>query len=37
MFFTVRVVEHWHMLPREVVEAPALETCKGRLDGALST
>jgi len=37
MFFTIRVVEHWHRLPREVVEAPSLETCKVRLDGALST
>jgi len=35
-FFTVRVVKHWHRLPREVVEAPSLETVKARLDGALS-
>ncbi|KFQ84278.1 hypothetical protein N337_01062, partial [Phoenicopterus ruber ruber] len=32
-FFTMRVVKHWHRLPREVVEA--LETFRVRLDGAL--
>jgi len=32
----MRVVKHWHRLPREVVEAPSLETLKARLDGALS-
>ncbi|KFQ08824.1 hypothetical protein N330_01641, partial [Leptosomus discolor] len=36
-FFTMRVVKHWHRLPREAVEAPSLETFKARLDGALST
>ncbi|KFP17711.1 hypothetical protein Z169_10928, partial [Egretta garzetta] len=34
--FTVRMVKHWNRLPREVVEAPSLETFKARLDGALS-
>jgi len=28
-------VKHWHRLPREVVDAPSLETFKARLDGAL--
>ncbi|KFV89624.1 hypothetical protein N327_03599, partial [Fulmarus glacialis] len=35
-FFTLTVVKHWHRLPREVVDAPSLETFKVRLDGALS-
>ncbi|KFW62887.1 hypothetical protein AS28_02563, partial [Pygoscelis adeliae] len=35
-FFTLRVVKHWPRLPREVVDAPSLETFKTRLDGALS-
>jgi len=35
-FFTVRVVKHWHRLPREVGEFPSLETFKARLDRALS-
>jgi len=35
-FFTVRVVKNWHRLPREVADAPSLETFKVRLDGALS-
>jgi len=34
--FTMRVVKHWQMLPREVVEVPSLATLKVRLDGALS-
>jgi len=32
----MRVVKHWHRLPREVVDAPSLGTFKLRLDGALS-
>jgi len=35
-FFTMRVVKHWHRLPREAVAAPSLEVFKARLDGALS-
>jgi len=27
---------HWNRLPREVADAPSLETLKVRLDGALS-
>ncbi|KAK4827726.1 LOW QUALITY PROTEIN: hypothetical protein QYF61_021026 [Mycteria americana] len=34
-FFTMKVVKHWHRLPREVVDASSLETSKVRLDGAL--
>ncbi|KFO80225.1 hypothetical protein N303_01989, partial [Cuculus canorus] len=33
-FFTMRVVRHWHRLPREAVAAPSLEGFTGRLDGA---
>jgi len=34
--FTLRVVRHWHRLPREAVAAPSLEVFKPRWDGALS-
>jgi len=35
-FFMMRVVQHWSKLPREVVDAPSLETFKARLNRALS-
>jgi len=35
-FFTMRMVKSWHRLPREVLEAPSLETFTARLAGALS-
>ena len=34
-FFTVRVSEHWHRLPSEVVESPSLEIFKSLLDMGL--
>ncbi|KFO82638.1 hypothetical protein N303_13798, partial [Cuculus canorus] len=36
-FFTMRVVRHWHRLPRDAVDAPSLEVFKARLDGALGS
>jgi len=33
-FFTVRVLRHWHRLPRVSVDGPSLEVFKARLDGA---
>jgi len=36
-FFTMRGVKHWNRLPREVEDAPSLETFKVWLDRALST
>jgi len=35
-FFTMRVVRHWHRLPRGAVDVPFLAVFKARLDGALS-
>jgi len=32
----MRVVRHWHRLPRVAVAAPSLAVFKARLDGALS-
>jgi len=32
----MRVVGHWHRLPRDVVDAPSLETFQVGLDRALS-
>lgn len=33
--FTVGVVRHWNRMLQKVVDAPALEAFRGRLDGAL--
>lgn len=35
-FFTVRLVRHWHRLPREAVDAPTLAVFKARLEKAWS-
>jgi len=34
--FMMRMVKHWNILLREVVDAPSLETFQVMLDGALS-
>jgi len=34
-FFTLRVMEPWNRLPREVVESPSLEILKTHLDAVL--
>ena len=34
-FFTLRVTEPWHRLPRDAVESPSLEIFKTRLDKVL--
>ena len=36
-FFAIRVVRHWHRLPRDVVDAPSLVALEVRLDRTLST
>ena len=36
-YTTQRVVTHWNRLPREVVDAPSLETFKAKLDVALGS
>ncbi|KFQ39136.1 hypothetical protein N332_12394, partial [Mesitornis unicolor] len=36
-FFTVRVMRHWHRLPREAVDAPSLAVFKARLDEVLGS
>ena len=33
----VRMVRHWHRLPRAAVAAPSLAVLKARLDGAVSS
>jgi len=35
IFFTLRVMEHWNRLLREVVDSPSLEIFKTRLDKVL--
>jgi len=35
--FLTRAVKHWHRLPRDMVDAPSLETFRVRIDEALSS
>jgi len=35
-FFTVKVVKHWHRLPREAVESPSEEIFKAQMEKVLS-
>lgn len=35
-FFILRVVRHWHSLPREAMAVPSLEALQVKLAGALS-
>lgn len=36
-FFTVRVTEHWHRLPKDIVECPTLKILRGSLDIVLGS
>jgi len=36
-FFTVRVTEHWHRLPREAVDSPSLQIFKSHLNVVLGS
>jgi len=36
-FFTVRVIEHWNKLPREVVKCPPSEILRSHLDLVLGS
>ena len=36
-FFTMKIVRHWHRLPKEAVDTLSLAVLKARLERALST
>ena len=36
MLFMIKAVRHWHRVPREMVDAPSLETVEVWLDHTLS-